>query len=98
MSEQTCPLWRGKCREHKCRWYTQVIGKNPNTGAQIDQWGCAIEFLPMLLIENAKEVRHGAAATESFRNEMVNANAVLGVMQQIGNGGAAPLQLTSEPE
>jgi len=33
-----------------------------------------IKWLPMLLIENANQVRQGAAATESFRNEMVKAN------------------------
>jgi hypothetical protein len=44
---------------------------NPNTGEEIDRWDCAISFLPILLIEAAKEARQGAAATESFRNEMV---------------------------
>jgi hypothetical protein len=32
---------------------------------------CAVTALPMLQIEVAKEVRQGAAATESFRNEVV---------------------------
>jgi hypothetical protein len=32
---------------------------------------CAVSALPMLQIEVAKEARQGAAATESFRNEMV---------------------------
>ena len=35
---------------------------------------CAVTALPMLQIEVAKETRQGAAATESFRNEMVKAN------------------------
>jgi hypothetical protein len=34
---------------------------------------CAISAMPMLQIEVAKEARQGAAATESFRNEMVRA-------------------------
>ena len=49
-------------------------GTNPQTGAEIDEWDCSIKWLPMLLIENANQVRQGAAATESFRNEMVKAN------------------------
>jgi hypothetical protein len=36
---------------------------------------CAISAMPMLQIEVAKEARQGAAATESFRNEMVRAQA-----------------------
>jgi hypothetical protein len=77
----------------------QVMGKHPQTGEQLNQWGCAIPFLVMTSIETAKQARSGAAATESFRNEMVNANAVLGVMQQIAaQQSDAPLQLTSEPE
>jgi hypothetical protein len=46
-------------------------GVNPNTGKEIDEWICAITAMPMLQIEVAKEVRQGAAATESFRNEVV---------------------------
>lgn len=51
-----CPLM-GDCAEHACRWYTLLQGKHPQTGADIDRWGCAVEFLPMLLCENTKYVR-----------------------------------------
>ncbi len=56
------------CIEHRCRWYIQLIGTNPQTGEQRAEWGCAVEFLPILLIENAKETRQAAAATEAARN------------------------------
>lgn len=46
-------------------------GKNPNTGQDADRWDCAIALMPMLQIETAQQARHGAAATESFRNEVV---------------------------
>lgn len=36
--------------------------------------GCAITWLPMLLIENSQQQRQTGAAVESFRNEMVKAN------------------------
>lgn len=45
------------------------MGTNPQTGVQVSEWGCAVEWLPVLLIENAKEVRQTAAAVESARNE-----------------------------
>ncbi len=55
----------------KCAWFTLLRGTNPNTGKEVDEWICAVAALPMLQIEVAKEVRQGAAATESFRNEVV---------------------------
>jgi hypothetical protein len=54
----TCPLW------------IQLRGKHPNTGEDVDDWGCAFAWMPMLLIENAKQIRSNAAATESFRNDV----------------------------
>lgn len=75
-----CPLG-AKCEEAKivegkqvlfrCPWYVQVRGKDPQSDKEIDQWSCAIAWMPILLIENAKEVRQHAAATESFRNQVV---------------------------
>jgi hypothetical protein len=56
---------------HKCPMWVQVRGKNPQSNEEIDQWNCSLALLPMLLIENAQQARQGAAATESFRNEMV---------------------------
>ena len=70
-----CPLWKSACKEHGCRWYIQVQGNNPNTGEQINRWDCAISWLPVLLIENSQQQRQTGAAVESFRNEMVVANA-----------------------
>ncbi len=66
-----CPLLDRECLQFKCAFWTQLRGKNPQSGAEIDEWACAVAWLPILLIENAKEVRQGAAATESFRNEVV---------------------------
>lgn len=69
-----CPLIKGECKQMQCNWFTQVRGTNPNTGAEIDEWGCAITWLPVLLIENSQQQRQTGAAVESFRNEMVRAN------------------------
>ena len=64
------------CIEHSCTQYIQIIGADPQTGEQINKWGCAAAFLPMLLIENAQMGRQTGAAVESFRNEMVRMNEV----------------------
>lgn len=52
----------------------QVRGTNPNTGADTDEWGCSMAWLPVLTIENSQQQRQTGAAVESFRNEMVKAN------------------------
>lgn len=51
------------------------MGTNPNTGKEVDEWGCAIAWMPILMIENSQQQRQTGAAVESFRNEMVKANA-----------------------
>lgn len=69
-----CPLVKKDCLQTGCSWFTQLRGTNPNTGKEVDEWGCAITWLPMLLIENSQQQRQTGAAVESFRNEMVKAN------------------------
>jgi hypothetical protein len=69
-----CPLLRAECAGASCRFWTHVRGLNPQTGQEIDKFGCAVEFLPMLLIENSAQQRSTGAAVESFRNEMVRGN------------------------
>ena len=78
-----CPLMSRTCVEdgaivagelHACRFWIHVMGKNPQTGADIDQADCAFAWTPVLLIENSKMQRETGAAVESFRNEMVKAN------------------------
>ena len=69
-----CPLLKEDCIQFKCVFWTQLRGTHPQSGAEIDEWSCAIAWLPILLIENAKEIKQGAAATESFRNVMLELN------------------------
>jgi hypothetical protein len=69
-----CPLIKKDCVGLQCSWFTQVRGKDPNTGKEVDEWACAIAWLPVLLIENSQQQRSTGAAVESFRNEMVKAN------------------------
>jgi hypothetical protein len=73
--KSNCPLDDFKpCRQLECAWFMQVRGKNPQTGQEVDEYGCAIAWLPMLTIENSQQQRQTGAAVESFRNEMVKAN------------------------
>jgi hypothetical protein len=70
-----CPLYNFEpCKQLDCAWFVQVRGTNPNTGQEVDEWGCSIAWMPILLIENSQQQRQTGAAVESFRNEMVKAN------------------------
>ena len=84
-----CPLIKEDCVQIKCSWFTQVRGINPNTGKEVDEWGCAIAWMPMLMIENSQQQRQTGAAVESFRNEMVKANEV-GQKVLLAAAGVAP--------
>lgn len=78
-----CPLMGGECIEDgsikdgelvSCRFWVHVLGKDPQTGKDIDNADCAFAWGPALMIENSKVNRETGAAVESFRNEMVKAN------------------------
>ena len=75
--EHWCPLIGEECMKLKCEWFTQMRGTNPQTGEDIDEWGCAVTWLPMLLIENSQQQRQTGAAVESFRNETVRVSQLL---------------------
>lgn len=69
-----CPLIKKDCIQLQCSWFTQVRGTNPNTGEPVDNWSCAVSWLPVLLIENSQQQRQTGSAVESFRNEMAKNN------------------------
>lgn len=70
MSKKICPLLNKKCIEHKCAWFTQVSGTNPQTGVEFDRWECSITFIPLLQIEQTKAALGNQAATVEVRNSV----------------------------
>lgn len=68
-----CPLIKKECMGLQCAWFTKVVGYDTNTGKEVEEWQCAIAWMPMLMIENSGQQRQTGAAVESFRNEMVKA-------------------------
>ena len=52
-------------------WYTKISGPDTNTGEILDDWSCAISWLPTLQIETSNTQRGVSSALESFRNETV---------------------------
>jgi hypothetical protein len=76
-SKANCPLDNfNPCRQLDCAWFIKIAGTNPNTGREVEEWGCSMAWMPMLMIENSQQQRSTSAAVESFRNEMVKNNEV----------------------
>ena len=78
--EYTCPLG-STCEEVKdgkimrCAWYTKVMGKDPQSTEDIENWACAISWMPTMMVEMSQTNRGQTAALESFRNETVKGQA-----------------------
>ena len=68
-----CPILKKKCVQHDCEFYIHTVGVHPQTGANIDEWGCAIAYLPLLMIENAYRTRQVSAALDRNNNTFFNA-------------------------
>lgn len=76
-SKSNCPLdGFNPCRQLECAWFMKIKGKDPQSEKEIEEWGCSMAWLPILMIENSQQQRSTSAAVESFRNEMVKANQV----------------------
>ena len=76
-----CPFHKADCSDvcHTCPLWTQIRGTNPNPGEPVDDWRCAVAWLPVLLVENSQMQRQTGAAVEDFRNELVR-----GVVDAVG--------------
>ena len=66
-----CPLIGEDCRGLECAWYTKIAGTHPQTGDSVEEWGCAVAWIPFLQVDNSKAVHKAGAAIESLRNETV---------------------------
>lgn len=74
-AKTNCPLNGFQpCKELECAWFMKVAGKHPQTEEEVEDWGCAIPWMPIMLMENARVSFQTGAAVESFRNEMVKSN------------------------
>jgi hypothetical protein len=78
-----CPFIGKKCIESKCQFWTHLQGKNPQSEGTFDKFGCAIEFLPILLVENAQMIRQTAASTDKVATQVQKSRAeFIGALSQ----------------
>ena len=72
-SKNGCPLHNFEpCKQLDCAWFTKIAGKNPQGQKEIEEWGCAVTFMPILMVANTNSNTRTQAAIESFRNKMVS--------------------------
>ena len=65
-----CPLVRGECVRHKCAFFTKLVGLDPQTGQHIDRFGCAVAWIPTLLVENSQQQRQTASEVSKVANQI----------------------------
>lgn len=88
--KDNCPLDNfNPCRQLDCAWFIKIQGKNPQDGKDVEEWGCSMAWLPIMMVENSQMQRQTGAAVESFRNEMVKANEV-GQRVLLATAGISP--------
>ena len=64
-----CPINKFEpCKQLDCAWFTKLVGKNPQGEKEVEEWGCAVTMLPLLMVAQTNAARHTAGAVESFRN------------------------------
>lgn len=69
-----CPLGN-KCEyikdnvSHHCIWYIKVVGKHPQSEETVEDWGCAMAWLPIMMVEIAQTNRGQTQAICSMRDE-----------------------------
>ena len=74
--KKSCPLG-SKCEEIKgdvlytCHWYIELKGKNPQTDEVINEKGCAMAWLPILMIENSSHNILTTQAVYNLRDETI---------------------------
>jgi len=93
--ERFCPLGKecvsvGKKSIKRCMWHIKVIGKNPQTNKEVDEWGCAIAWQPTLTMDNTRVNRGVAAGIESLRN-VTDTNQKIAI-QEIGKLDGSVIQ------
>lgn len=68
-----CPLWRKDVSKvcHSCAWFSRVTGVDPQTGAAVDHWACAITMQVLATLDAAKAAHAGGATTQELRNDLL---------------------------
>lgn len=83
-AEMVCPLNGALCikgkredfpkdkagQAHQCRWWVHLYGKDPQSDKTVDQWDCAMAWLPTTSIEGSQMTRQLTSTLDEHRTEM----------------------------
>jgi hypothetical protein len=69
----------------KCRWWQHLYGKDPQSEKMIDQWDCAVAWLPITTIETSQMAKQTSASVDKMANQ-VNELAINSAGQNIRQG------------
>ena len=56
-----------------CRWWTHIVGKDPQSEKQIDWFDCAIAWLPTIGIEQSQMIRQNSSGLDKTANVIFEA-------------------------
>jgi hypothetical protein len=65
-----------------CRWWQHVLGKDPQTQKEIDNFDCAVAWLPVIGIENSQMTRHAAASADKVANEVAQTKQAVSTLSR----------------
>lgn len=93
--EKLCPLIQKTCLTHGCEFYIHLTGTNPQTGQPTDEWGCTVRWLPILLVENAAQIRQTAASVDKVATQVNHSRAeFIGALPEEARGRLVAAQVT----
>ncbi len=64
----------------KCRWWQHLAGKDPQSEKVIDQYDCAVAWLPTVGIEGAQMSRQAGASIDKVGNEVATLKSHMSAM------------------
>ncbi len=79
----------------RCRFWIKLSGKHPQEDKMIDEFDCAVAWLPTLLVEQCRLENSTGAAVESLRNRTAD---VAGALTQMSTSIASkPVVMLNGP-
>jgi len=64
----------------KCRWWQHVQGKDPQSEKFIDQWDCAVAWMPTIGLEGSQQSRQCGASVDKVANQVVEVKSAISAM------------------
>lgn len=79
----------------RCRFWIKLSGKHPQEDKYIDEFDCAVAWLPTLMVEQCRIENSTGAAVESLRNR--TADVATSIAQMTTTIGSKPVVMLNAP-